>query len=78
MMRNAMKTIKRHTEKVTKLYTGQTVDWQVPFFDGRTTEHVPYEGTVVKVNKVTVDVALPNQDVVRLDLRQLKVTPRPW
>jgi hypothetical protein len=77
-MRNAMKTIKRHTEKVIKLYTGQKVDWQVPFFDGRATEHVPYEGTVVKVNKVTVDVALPNQDVVRLDLRQLKVTPRPW
>ena len=77
-MRNAMKTIKRHTEKVTKLTTGQTVDWQVPFFDGRTTEYVPYEGTVVKVNKVTVDVALPNQDVVRLDLRQLTVTPRAW
>ena len=75
-MRNAMKTIKRHTEKVTKLTTGQTVDWQVPFFDGRTTEYVPYEGTVVKVNKVTVDVATPNQDVVRLDLRQLTVTPR--
>ena len=77
-MRNAMKTIKRHTEKVTKLTTGQTVDWQVPFFDGRTTKYVPYEGTVVKVNKVTVDVALPNQDVVRLDLRQLTVTPRAW
>lgn len=77
-MRNAMKTIKRHTEKVTKLTTGQTVDWQVPFFDGRTTEYVPYEGTVVKVNKVTVDVATPNQDVVRLDLRQLTVTPRAW
>jgi len=78
MMRNAMKTIKRHTEKVTKLTTGQTVDWVLPFFDGRVTEYVPYEGTVVKVNKVTADVALPNQDVVRLDLRQLKVTPRPW
>lgn len=73
-----MKTIKRHTEKVTKLTTGQTVDWQVPFFDGRATEYVPYEGTVVKVNRVTVDVALRCQRVVRLDLRQLKVTPRPW
>jgi len=73
-----MKTIKRHTEKVTRLTTGQTVDWQVPFFDGRVYTHEPYEGIVVKVNKVTVDVALPNQDVVRLDLRKLKVTPRPW
>lgn len=78
MIKNAMKTIKRHTEKVTKLYTGQVVDWQVPFFDGRATEYVAYTGTVCKVNKVTVDVYLPNQDVVRLDLRALKVTARPW
>lgn len=76
MIKNAMKTIKRNTEKVTKLRTGQVVDWTIGFFDGRETDYVPYEGTVVKVNKVTVDVALPNQDVVRLDLRQLKVTAR--
>ena len=78
MMKTAMKTIKRHTEKVTKLTTGQVVDWTVSFFDGRATEYVPYTGTVCKVNRVTVDVYLPNQDVVRLDLRKLKVTPRPW
>ncbi len=76
MIKNAMKTIKRHTEKVTKLRTGQVVDWTIGFFDGRGTEYVPYTGTVVKVNKVTVDVALGNQDVVRLDLRRLKVLAR--
>ena len=76
MIKNAMKTIKRHTEKVTKLHTGQVVDWTIGYFDGRETNYVPYTGTVVKVNRVTVDVALPNEDVVRLDLRALKVTAR--
>jgi hypothetical protein len=78
MIKNAMKTIKRHTKQVTKFRTGQVVDWTIGHFDGRTTEYVPYTGTVVKMNKVTVDVYLPNQDVVRLDLRAVKVTARPW
>jgi hypothetical protein len=78
MIKNAMKTIKRHTKQVTKFRTGQVVDWVMPFFDGRGTEHVPYEGRVVKMNKVTVDVALGNEDVVRLDLRAVEVTARPW
>ena len=77
MMRTAMRTIKRHTEQLPKFRTGQVVDWVIRFFDGRTGEYVPYTGTVCKMNKVTVDVYLPNQDVVRLDLRQVKVTARP-
>lgn len=76
MIKTGMKIIKRHTEKVTKLRTGQVVDWTIRFFDGRGTEYVPYTGTVCKVNKVTADVYLPNQDVVRLDLRVVKVTVR--
>lgn len=71
-----MRTIKRHTTPLPKFRTGQVVDWTMPFFDGRATEFVPYTGTVCKVNKVTVDVYLPNQDVVRLDLREVKVTAR--
>ena len=78
MIKNAMKTIKRHTTPLPKFCTGQVVDWVIRFFDGRTGEYVPYTGTVCKMNKVTVDVYLPNQDVVRLDLREVKVTARPW
>jgi hypothetical protein len=78
MIKNAMKTIKRHTAPLPKFRTGQVVDWVIRFFDGRTGEYIPYTGTVVKMNKVTVDVALANEDVVRLDLRALKVTARPW
>lgn len=47
---------------------GTKVTWTVPFFDGRITQHDAYAGTVVKVNRKTVDVVVEGTcDVARLD-----------
>jgi hypothetical protein len=66
-----MKVIKKHTPAVTPLKdqftVGETIKWTTRFFDGRSTSYVGHTGTVVKVNKVTVDVELGNKGVVRLD-----------
>jgi len=65
-----MKVIKKHTAKTTlkdQFTIGQTINWTTTFFDGRQTENIRHTGTVVKVNRVTVDVELANKDVVRLD-----------
>lgn len=77
MIKNAMKTIKRHTEPKVQLAVGDVIDWNLPHFDGRATETVAYRGTIVKVNKFTVDVVRrDNWDTVRLDTRVLKLTKR--
>ena len=77
MIKNAMKTIKRHTEPKPQYTVGDVVDWNLPFFDGRVTELIPYRGTIVKVNKVTVDVVrADNKNTVRLDTRVLVLTKR--
>lgn len=57
---------------------GTKVSWTVPFFDGRMTQFDAYSGTVVKVNKVTVDVILDSTgDLVRLDAYK-KISTGKW
>ena len=46
---------------------GDTAKWNVSSFDGRITEILEFTGTVVKVNRKTVDVERDNGDVYRLD-----------
>ena len=69
-----MKTIKTNTTAKTPLknrfQVGLPIRWTTTFFDGRATDHIEHEGTVVKVNRVTVDVAL-GENIVRLDARDL-------
>ena len=68
-----MKTIKTNTTAKTlknRFKVGLPIHWTTAFFDGRHTDHIEHEGTVVKVNRVTVDVAL-GEDIVRLDARDL-------
>ena len=72
-----MKTIKKNTTATTTLKdrftVGMPITWTTNFFDGRVTELIRHEGTVVKVNRVTVDVVRTNGhqrtigDTVRLD-----------
>jgi hypothetical protein len=66
-----MKVIKKHTEAAVALKdqftVGASIAWTTTFFDGRVTEVIRHTGTVVKVNRVTVDVELANKDIVRLD-----------
>jgi len=70
-----MKVLKAKTQKVNlndKWKVGNRIEWTVGQFDGRTTEYVRYEGTVVKVNRVTLDVKCDKpQMTVRLDLDDL-------
>ena len=64
-----MKTIKTNTTATTlknRFKVGLPIQWTTRFFDGRDTEYILHEGTVVKVNRVTVDVAR-GEDIVRLD-----------
>ena len=56
---------------------GDTVGWNVSHFDGRITEFVNYAGTVVKVNKKTVDVETANGDTYRLDAF-IKISTGEW
>jgi hypothetical protein len=66
-----MKVIKKHTEAAVALKdqftVGAPITWTTTLFDGRVTEVVRHTGTVVKVNRTTVDVEMPNKDIVRLD-----------
>jgi ribosomal protein L21E len=65
-----MKLLKKKTTDKTineAFKVGDIVNWNVNHFDGRITEFVNYVGTVVKVNKKTVDVETANGDTYRLD-----------
>ena len=67
-----MKLLSRNTKKSTKTINeafkvGDTVNWVRSAFDGRVSESVKYTGTVVKVNKKTVDVETASGDVFRMD-----------
>lgn len=46
---------------------GDRIVWHLNHFIGRVSEAVFYSGTVVKVNRATIDVLRENGDVVRLD-----------
>jgi hypothetical protein len=56
---------------------GDTAKWNVSSFDGRITEILEFTGTVVKVNRKTVDVERDNGDVYRLDAF-IKVSTGQW
>jgi hypothetical protein len=64
-----MKVIKKKAEPTLKeqFQVGDRITWYKPFFDGRVSEEINYSGTVVKVNRVTLDVVMENGDTVRLD-----------
>jgi ribosomal protein L19 len=46
---------------------GDTVKWGTNSFDGRVSEWITFTGTVVKVNRRTVDVERDNGNVYRLE-----------
>ena len=64
-----MKIIKTKAQPTLKeqFQVGDQMVWHVTSFDGRVSEVIDLSGTVVKVNRVTVDVLRKNGDVVRLD-----------
>jgi hypothetical protein len=64
-----MKIIKTKAQPTLKeqFRVGDQMVWHVTSFDGRISEVLNLSGTVVKVNRVTVDVLRENGDVVRLD-----------
>ncbi len=69
-----MKLLKKNITEVAlkdKFTVGNPINWTVNFFDGREHTGVLRTGTIVKVNRVTVDVKLANGDVVRLNERDL-------
>ena len=70
-IKNTMKIIKKNTPVKQALKdrfaVGDVIGWTTTFFDGRGTEYHRHTGTVVQVNKVTVDVELANGDIARLD-----------
>jgi ribosomal protein L21E len=76
-----MKLLKKNTENTKTINeafkVGQTVKWTVGRFDGRATEFKTRTGTVVKVNRKTVDVETPKGNVYRLDAF-IKVTTGEW
>ena len=64
-----MKVIKKKAQPTLKeqFQVGDRIVWHLYHFDGRVSEAVHYSGTVVKVNRVTIDVLRENGDTVRLD-----------
>ena len=75
-----MKLIKKNNNAGTineAFKVGDVVSWNSSFFDGRVTELVEHTGTVVKVNKKTVDVEKANGNVYRLDAF-IKISTGKW
>jgi ribosomal protein L19 len=75
-----MKLLKKKTTNKTineAFKVGDTAKWNVSSFDGRITEILEYTGTVVKVNRKTVDVERDNGDVYRLDAF-IKISTGEW
>jgi hypothetical protein len=64
-----MKVIKKKAQPTLKeqFQVGDQMVWHETRSDGRISEVIDLRGTVVKVNRVTVDVLRENGDVVRLD-----------
>jgi len=65
-----MKLIKKYstTKKITDAFkVGDAAKWLVGMFDGRIFDLKEYTGTIVKVNRKTVDVEVANGNVYRLD-----------
>jgi len=77
-----MKLLKTKTAKTTKTIkeafkVGDTVKWGTTSFDGRVSEWLAFTGTVIKVNRKTVDVERDNGNVYRLDA-YIKVATGEW
>lgn len=75
-----MKLIKKNNTAGTindAFKVGDKVSWNVSFFDGRVTEFKKHTGTVVKVNKKTVDVETANGIVFRLEAF-IKISTGKW
>ena len=75
-----MKLIKKNNTAGTindAFKVGDKVSWNVSIFDGRVTEFKKHTGTVVKVNKKTVDVEKANGNVFRLDAF-IKISTGKW
>ena len=65
-----MKLLKKKTTTKTineAFKVGDAITWNVPSFDGRITEIIKYTGTVVKVNRKTVDVESAKGNLYRLE-----------
>jgi len=60
-----MKLIKKHTPVAPTFNVGDLVRWNEHYFDGRVTETVVRSGTVIKLNRKTVDVQRENGDIYR-------------
>ena len=75
-----MKLIKRNNNAGTineAFKAGNNVTWNNYFFDGRISKVEELAGTIVKVNKKTVDVEMGNGDVYRLDAF-IKISTGKW
>lgn len=75
-----MKLLKKTTNNTTisQAFTvGDQVNWSTSSFDGRATEVIKHTGTVVKVNKKTVDVETAAGVTYRLDAF-IKISTGEW
>ena len=75
-----MKLLKKKTtnKNINEAFkVGDTVKWGTSSFDGRVTEWIEFTGTVVKVNKKTVDVETAKGDTYRLDAF-IKISTGEW
>ena len=77
MMRLIRKSTKNDKTINEAFKVGDTAKWNVCSFDGRISEILEFAGTVVKVNRKTVDVERDNGDVYRLDAF-IKVSTGQW
>ncbi len=73
-----MKLIKTNTKTIKEAFkVGDTVKWGTSSFDGRVSEWLAFTGTVIKVNRKTVDVERDNGNVYRLDAF-IKISTGEW
>ena len=68
-----IKLIKKAEQpKAVEFKIGDVVSFNQTFHDGRSYEVITTTGTVVKVNRVTVDVETPKGNVYRVDKDKFK------
>ena len=60
-------------ENEVKFNVGDVTQYTTEFFDGRGYNVNTYVGTIVKVNKVTVDIELKNGNVYRVNKKEVTV-----
>jgi hypothetical protein len=60
-----MKLIKKNTPAAPTFNVGDLVRWNENHFDGRVTETIVRTGTIIKLNRKTVDVQRENGDIYR-------------